>query len=187
MATDGNCLYRAISKILCGKQKYHPQVRTFLADFVEWNSCLFKNHFNGETSTAYCRRIRRNGEWGSQIELIAVATILQVPVFLFSQQEDGTRKWIRYEPKNTDDVNMDFHPRLEQLREIIIPLSFRIELCQSPNRSHFDRICSLNPLSVPEEPFPSQQTLFYTPISTIYPLHTTALRSQVRVHSCDGG
>ena len=42
MATDGNCLYRAISKILCGKQKYHPQVRTFLADFVEWNSCLFK-------------------------------------------------------------------------------------------------------------------------------------------------
>jgi len=35
MATDGNCLYRAISKILCGKQKYHPQVRTFLADFVD--------------------------------------------------------------------------------------------------------------------------------------------------------
>ena len=32
---DGNCLYRAISKILFGEQKYHSQVRTLLADFVE--------------------------------------------------------------------------------------------------------------------------------------------------------
>ena len=157
---DGNCLYRAISKSLFGKQKYHPQVRTLLADFVEWNSCLFKNHFIGETNTAYCKRIRKNGQWGSQIELIAVATILQLPVFLFSQQEDGSRKWIRYEPKSIADVNLDFHPRLRHLREINIPKSFRMEICQSQNRSHFDRICPLNTHLVPEEPVPKQKDLF---------------------------
>lgn len=160
IAGDGNCLYRAISKILFGKQKYHPQVRTLLADFVEWNACLFKNHFIDETNTAYCKRIRKNGQWGSQIELIAVASILQVPVFLFSQQEDGSRKWIRYEPKNIADINLDFHPRLRHLREINTPKSFRMEICQSQNRSHFDRICPLNTHFLPEEPVPKQKDSF---------------------------
>ena len=103
---------------------------------------------------------RMHGQWGSQIELIAVATILQLPVFLFSQQEDGSRKWIRYEPKSIADVNLDFHPRLRHLREINIPKSFRMEICQSQNRSHFDRICSLDTHLVPEEPVPKQKDLF---------------------------
>ena len=157
---DGNCLYRAISKILFGEQKYHSQVRTLLADFVEGNTWLFKNHFIGEAGTAYCKRIRKSGQWGSQIELIAVATILQVPVFLFSQQEEGSRKWIRYEPKSTADINLDFHPKLRYLREINTPKSFRMEICQSQNRSHFDRICPLNTHFTPEEPVPKQEDSF---------------------------
>lgn len=45
-----------------------------------------------------------------------MANILQVPVFLFSQQENGTRKWIQYEPKCVSAINHDFHPRMEQLQ-----------------------------------------------------------------------
>ena len=83
MTGDGNCLYWSLSKILFGKQKYHKQVCTLLADLVKWNAHLFKNHFRGESSTTYCKRIREDGKWGSQIELITVATLLQVPVFLY--------------------------------------------------------------------------------------------------------
>ena len=160
IAGDGNCLYRAISKIVFGEQKYHSQVRTLLTDFVEENSSLFTNHFLGESSVAYGKRMRKSGQWGSQIELRAMATILRVPVFLFSQQEDGSRKWIRYEPKSIADIKLDFHPKLRYLKEVGIPKSFRMEICQSQNRTHFDRICPLNAHFVPKEPVPKQKDSF---------------------------
>ena len=46
---------------------------------------------------------------GSQIKLVAVGTIMQAPVFLFSEQEDGSRKRIHYEPKSIAEVKLDFY------------------------------------------------------------------------------
>ena len=56
----------------------------------------------------------------SQIKPIAVATNMQVPVFLFSQQEDGSKKRIYYEPKSIAEIKLDFYPKLGLFKEVNI-------------------------------------------------------------------
>ena len=53
----------------------------------------------------------------SQIKLIAVAAIIQVAVFLFSQQEDGSRKRIYYEPKGIAEIKLHFYPKLGHFKK----------------------------------------------------------------------
>ena len=57
---------------------------------------------------------------GSQIELIAMVTNMQMSVFLFSQQEDGSRKRVHYEAKSIAEIKLDFYPKLRHFKEVHI-------------------------------------------------------------------
>ena len=57
---------------------------------------------------------------GSQIELIAMASNMQVSVFLYSKQEDGSRKRIHYEPKSIVEIKPDFYSKLRNFKEVDI-------------------------------------------------------------------
>ena len=56
----------------------------------------------------------------SQINLIRVVTIMQVPVFLFHKEEDGskTTKW--YETKIITESELYVYPKLRDFKEVNI-------------------------------------------------------------------
>ena len=83
---DGNCLYRSLSKGLVGTEEYHYSVRCVLFGFISMNSNIFMPHIKqkhpGMTSiNDYCSAMSNNGIWGTDIELLAASTILQVPIY----------------------------------------------------------------------------------------------------------
>ena len=78
-AADGNCMFRSLSKGLY-----------FLASFM--NSKIFLPHIEQKYKCSveireYCVSMDKSGIWGTEIELLAAATMLQAPVYTYTQME----------------------------------------------------------------------------------------------------
>ena len=91
---DGNCLIRSLSKALLGTEKYHYRIRTRLLGFVYANSNIFMSHIQQRCQSdvevrEYCLSMvmDRNGIWGTEIEILAAATLLQAPIYTYTQTE----------------------------------------------------------------------------------------------------
>ena len=78
---DGNCLFSSLSKALLGTERYHYRIRTRLLGFVYANSNIFMSHIQQRCQSdvevrEYCLSMDRNGIWGTEIEILAAATLL---------------------------------------------------------------------------------------------------------------
>ncbi|CAD6185927.1 unnamed protein product [Caenorhabditis auriculariae] len=89
---DGNCLFRAISYWLCGEVKHFITVREKVCDFMVSNPNLFERHVSKQLS-AHAREMKRQGEWGTQTELMVIATMLRCTIHTFLHD-----KWTSYQP-----------------------------------------------------------------------------------------
>jgi hypothetical protein len=76
---DGNCLFAAIADQLSDQLSLdigngHSEVRTIVCDYISDH----KDHFSkfivtGESFEGYIRRMKKNGQWGGNPELVAAA------------------------------------------------------------------------------------------------------------------
>ena len=81
---DGNRLFRSFSKGLLGTERFHYSIRSVLVSFIIRNALYFDEHTKARNQTsvqAYCQQMGKQGEWGTDIEILAMATILQVPMY----------------------------------------------------------------------------------------------------------
>ena len=94
---DGNCLFRSVSFHLLGDEDGHWEVRSMLVRFENLNQRLFQNRLvegiNASTITQHIRRMLTPCVWGTHIELMAVATMFQIPVYYVSKNCNGPYKW----------------------------------------------------------------------------------------------
>ena len=81
---DGNCLFRALSYLVYGNQDAHPAVRQALATIVERNRDRFEQYIMEGTFDEHIMAIKREGAWGSQVELFAAATYFRMPLYVCS-------------------------------------------------------------------------------------------------------
>ncbi|KAF1326512.1 Eh domain-containing protein 4, partial [Globisporangium splendens] len=85
MVADGNCLFRAISDQLYGHEMFHGDIRWRIADFIQREGALFQpfiatTEAKAETIELYCRRMKREGEWGGNLELYAAAKLFNIHI-----------------------------------------------------------------------------------------------------------
>ena len=102
---DGNCLYRSISKGLIGTEFYHFRVRTIILGSIYMNPQIFEPHIRQVGCPLpirdYCVAMNKQGVWGTEIEISGVATLLQAPVYTFSEAgKVATSRWLKYSPFN---------------------------------------------------------------------------------------
>ena len=101
---DGNCLFRSLSKGLLGTEKYHYRVRTTLFGFIFGNANIFLPHIQQKYKCTvklkeYCLSMDTSGVWGTEIELRAAATLLQAPVYTYTQMgSTKSYRWSRFCP-----------------------------------------------------------------------------------------
>ena len=100
---DGNCLFRSLSKALLGTEKYHYLIRTRLLGFVYANSSIFIPHIQQRCQSQmevrqYCLAMDASGVWGTELEILAAATMLQAPVYTYTQINSNSYRWLRYLP-----------------------------------------------------------------------------------------
>jgi OTU domain-containing protein 3 len=83
MASDGNCLFRALSDQLFVDHGYrHDQVRTNVCDFMEQHQDEFsgflvldetESDHDAQDFASYIAAMRGDAEWGGNLELVAAA------------------------------------------------------------------------------------------------------------------
>ena len=99
---DGNCFFRAISHILTGNQREHKLVRQMIYKFMIENDSVFSKLANCPN---YADSVSMNidGEWATEIEIFATATMLATDLCVYSPCGHDTRgktiyKWLTYRP-----------------------------------------------------------------------------------------
>ena len=82
---DGNCLFRAVAFHTLGDEDKHDDIRTLLVRFENLNKALFESRFipspNAVSFRDHFKHQLWPGVWGTQVELMANATLFQVPVY----------------------------------------------------------------------------------------------------------
>lgn len=141
---DGNCLFRSISKEFFGTERYHTRIQQLTVTFLDEAGDYFSRicqSVHQEDLKKRCSRMQNDYEWGSTIELLALASIFQIPLYLFCQPYVPTSTqwvWWRYNPIPASAYNRS-DTVLGLLSNLTPPADYRVELCFKDG-CHFDRI-----------------------------------------------
>ena len=97
---DGNCLFRTLSKQLCGNPEQHPKLRKVITDYVASNPSLFSGWTTDNQSIEeHVRKMRNTGCWGSHLEIKAAATMFKKSIYVATDTLVlGQCKWIVFPP-----------------------------------------------------------------------------------------
>ena len=82
---DGNCMFYAQSHQLFGSPNRDFQVRLLLVRFENKNTSIFSSlltSINEPDMSSHIKKMHRPGIWGTHVELLAVATYFQVPIYI---------------------------------------------------------------------------------------------------------
>ena len=91
---DGNCLFRSMSYELFKTEEHHIKVRNNVVWLISCNREEFSKFLlpvNCPTISDHITTMSLPNVWGTHIEIIALSTLLQIPVYTCSQ--DSTRNW----------------------------------------------------------------------------------------------
>ncbi|KAF9538860.1 hypothetical protein EC957_006076 [Mortierella hygrophila] len=80
---DGNCLFRACADQFSGTEKDHPALRAEVCQYIENHEEHFKLFLDNETVEAHLGKMRRNGTYGGNIELVAFARMKNVDIKVY--------------------------------------------------------------------------------------------------------
>ena len=94
---DGNCLFRAFSKILTGNQDDHGLLRTMTVSYIMDNLTTMRQVSPNIAEHLHTSNMISLGTWGTEIEIFALATILNATVYVYSQL-GNSQKWLPYGP-----------------------------------------------------------------------------------------
>ena len=98
---DGNCLFRCFSQILTGTQENHGKLRAMIVSFILDNGSLFHSVCSSVVEHINTSKMAHLGTWGTEIEIFAMATILNSRIYVYSKCGEA-KKWLEYKPLNTD-------------------------------------------------------------------------------------
>ena len=92
---DGNCFFREISCCVPKSENNHEEIRQATCSFMLENENMFKSlQRNMNISmNEYLQRsnTRESGTWATELEIIAVATMLKINIYTYS-----TGRWLLY-------------------------------------------------------------------------------------------
>ena len=136
---DGNCLFRAISFGLFGADDKHYEIRTAIVRLINLNGNIFSNFLipsvNHATIEEHVSHMMHNSVWGTQVEIVAAATLFQIPVYVCSFTPTYY-SWNITKPLPTDNIRI---PEL-LTDELILNNSAVTHLELYYHGSHYDAI-----------------------------------------------
>ena len=94
---DGNCLFCAMAYAIYKTQDMHVKMREMLARFLLKNKLEFQP-FQSTPVEDHVQEIRHERIWGAALELLAVASLMQLPVYTYTHNHQGVYKWFFYNP-----------------------------------------------------------------------------------------
>ncbi len=96
---DGNCMFRAFSFAFLHHEGHHFHLRSHIVRTINVNETTFLEYLmpiNKATISEQVKHMMQPGVWGTHLELKAVATLFQIPIYcctLNIQQHDRPLSW----------------------------------------------------------------------------------------------
>ena len=125
---DGNCLFRSLATLLTCDQEDHLMVRNMLMEFELANADLFRPFVTTQSLQDHIKAIKPNYAWGSNTEVLAAATLCQIPIYV-ACDTPPSGCWKVYKPLNKQSSTIS---------PFVIGRGW-LELCYT-NNSHFDAV-----------------------------------------------
>ena len=83
---DGNCLFRALSYAITGRQNYHSLVREKIVQHIRHNEHALLAHMNGSVNLYLARTGMTNQHvWGTDVEIIAASSLLETDIYVYTK------------------------------------------------------------------------------------------------------
>lgn len=83
---DGNCFFRAISKVLFNSEDWHPHVRNLFLKYTEANADIFRRFCFSHQLEEHLKRMQYETVWATQLEVFVAASALQLPIYVCTQK-----------------------------------------------------------------------------------------------------
>ena len=101
---DGNCLFRALSYLLCGSEDGHVMLRqTICNTIMRAGPDSVIGRYVGENTMVYMQRTKmtEDAQWGTDIEIFTAAQLLKCDIYTYCLRRGLTREqdklaWVRY-------------------------------------------------------------------------------------------
>ena len=107
MIGDGNCYYRGISYQLFGTQEEHPTIRSVIHRMENLNKDIFSPYLisgvNKPTMEEQIEHVWESRTWATHVEVLATATVFQVPIFYCTKDLNDGFKWKVVKPICTSE------------------------------------------------------------------------------------
>ena len=97
---DGNCFFRALSKVVYGAQGFYDEIRQAIVDVMEKHPKRFEQ-FADEPMKNHIADMRLDKMWATQTEIYAAATLLQRDIYILSpdQRKADSYRWLLFSPQ----------------------------------------------------------------------------------------
>lgn len=140
---DGNCLFRALSKLTFWTEDWHALVRSLLMEFVSLNQVVFQEYCS-EDIAQHILKMKHIRTWGGHVELQAASFLLKLPIYVLTQRDGNDAfYWEVFRPRQIELV----FPETEISKP---PGVHHYELCHSM-RCHYD-VITLSDGTAPVDP-----------------------------------
>lgn len=89
IASDGNCLFRALSHQLLQKTSQnlpHNQIRLEIVSYISSHAADFLPFLvEGESIESHCAKMQQLGEWGGHMEIVAFTELYRCPIKIVTE------------------------------------------------------------------------------------------------------
>ena len=112
---DGNCLFRAFSYIITGRQNYHATLRQRIVDHMRLINKLLVPHMNTSLDCYLDKsKMAKSGVWGTDIEIFAASSLFSTDIFVYTKFGNDYR-WQKFsrtmldgkEPENSCSIYLN--------------------------------------------------------------------------------
>ena len=93
---DGNCLFRAISYSISGRQLFHNIVRNKIVEHMITIENALRPHINCSLDNYIARSgMKEQNVWGTDIEILTASSLLQTDIYVYTKVGSGY-KWQKF-------------------------------------------------------------------------------------------
>ena len=132
---DGNCLFRALSFAVCGKEENHRYLRdvltTFMCETKEGIAICKLRDARVPQKYIQTSRMADDGVWGTEVEIQAASSFFNVPIFVYTKY--GVKyDWLEFKPTNVRKSKgaIYLHHRNEDHYDVVVSVENNIEMAQ---------------------------------------------------------
>ncbi len=115
VAGDGNCLFRAISDQVYGKEEYHGMIREHCMNYISVEKEYFSQYIVGgmDAFTDYVSAKRQNGEWGDDLEIEAMSEMYGRPIEIYAYDDKPMRTFHEgvFSAPGQRSIKLSYHGR----------------------------------------------------------------------------